>query len=111
MLIYGVCGGCAGGGGGYTGTTCTCSPGSSEGRADARGAEGRVQSPTMRLYLSPLPACAAVSYQSETKGVIMLMPVTCIRCWREIDAHEGCERGGEDGRVPARQSYGVRAQR
>lgn len=34
-----------------------------------------MQSPTMRLYLSPLPACAAVSYQSETKGVIMLMPV------------------------------------
>lgn len=70
-----------------------------------------MQSPTMRLYLSPLPACAAVSYQSETKGVIMLMPVTCIGCWREIDAHEVVSAVEKTARWPARQSYGVRAQR
>lgn len=51
------------GGEGNTGTTGTARP--------ARGEGGRTwcgrqrQSPT-RLYLSPLPACVAVSYQNET---------------------------------------------
>lgn len=38
----------------------------------------------MRLYLSPLPACASVSDHNETERGIMLMLDTCIRPWAEM---------------------------
>lgn len=65
------------------------------------GAGGQRQSPTMRLYLSPLPTCAACFISKrDTEGHHADARYVCsLLAGDKMDAHEGCERGGDDDKV------------